>query len=364
MCINRRTIEELSSKYDVPTIDSLMIALNTFGARSHLPYIRIRSYFSPNGYSKRFYLMICLNSSPSPFELDESRVLMNGEEIGKLEKLENDIAELCYFRKKNRVLVLNTNNRARCIGNCKFCGAKLLTPRENRKILVYGDLKEWFKKIESFAKVKFSNLEEICLNTGLFRSEEEVVNHLISIYNAANLLGFNGEIKYIGAEIRSDEALKKISKHIPKFSYYFTLETFEHRDYVDRKKDFLPFYINTVVEFLENLKNYGFETSVLYILGLDSLESLLFSFERLKNSLTRFPVINVFQAYHPSFEQVRHPEARSLEYFLKARTILEKIFEDSNLKPKLWENYRSLWYTTYRGEKLGGQELQTFVRGY
>ena len=357
-------VHVISQKYEIPATDIYLIALNTFGAKSPLSFLRIRSYFSPKGLNKKFYLMICLNTSPTPFYLDNSNVYINGKLLGRLEKLENDLAELCYFRKRKKVLVLNTNDRTECIGKCKFCGTRYLTPRARIKILKFKELFKWFTNIETFAKIKFSKLEEICLNTGLFRSEGELVEHLIAIYDAAKLLGFRGEIKYIGAQLRSNAAIRKISKLIPRFSYYFTLETFEHKELVDERKRFLSSYIHILVKFLRNLKDIGFETSVLYILGLDSLSTISYVFQHLKNTLTRFPVINLFQAYHRSHEKLRHPRAKHLEYFIKARMIFEKIFEETNLKPKLWENYRGLWYTEFRGEKIGGQGLQTFIRGY
>lgn len=362
--ISSDEIHMVSQKYEVPIIDTYMIALNTFGARSPLPFLRIRSYFRPKG-SKKFYLMICLNTSPTPFYLDELKVYLNKEVIGKLEKLENDFSELCYFRKRNKVLVLNTNDRARCIGKCKFCGTGYLTPRINRKILKFDELLKWFEEIQNFARIKFSKLEEICLNTAIFKTERELADHLIAIYLAAKEFGFSGEIKYIGTQLRSKDVLLKISQTIPHFSYYFTLETLEHREFVDEKKDFHhQFHIEKLAKFLKYIKSFGFETSVLYILGLDSLPAISYGFQHLKNALTRFPVINLFQAYHPSHEKLRHPQAKHLKYFLKARIIFEKLFEDTNLKPKLWENYRGLWYTKFRGEKIGGQGLQTFIRGY
>lgn len=357
-------IYKFSSQYNIPPIDVCLIALNTLGAKSPLPFLRIRSYFSPKISCKTFYLMICLNTSPSPFLLSNHKIYLKDEIIGKLKKLENDIVEICYFRKRKKVLVLNTNNRAECIGKCKFCGVHLLTTRINKKILSFDDFLNFFKKIESFARIKFYNLEEICLNTGLFTNEKELVEHLINIHKAASILGFSGEIKYIGSQLKSREYLKRIFSLIPSFSYYFTLESLEHNEFIDKRKISSILYINELTKFLKYIKEYSSEISVLYILGLDSLSIIQKTFLKFKKILTRFPVINLFQVYHISHERLRHPHARKINYFLKARKIFEEIFEDTNMRPKLWENYRGLWFTSFGGERLGGQHLQTFIRGY
>lgn len=354
-----------SQNYEFPLTDIFLIALNTCGAKSTLPFLRIRSYFIPKFTNKPFYLMICLNTSLTPFYLYDSKIYLNGEVVGVIRNLENDLAELCYFRKKKRVLVLNTNDRTRCIGKCTFCGIRYLVPRFERKILTFKELLKWFKEIEKIAKIKLSKLDEICLNTGLFENEEELVKHIIDIYNAATILNFKGEIKYIGTQLITDKNLTKISRTIPNFSYYLTLETLERRNFIDKRKQFsTPFYIKKVEKFLNKIIKHGFETSLLYVLGLDSLSSIAYAFQKFKKLLTRFPVINLFQAYHVSHESLRHPNAKRLKYFLNARKIFEEIFEDTNLRPKLWENYRGLWYTTFGGEKIERGVLQTFIRGY
>jgi hypothetical protein len=49
-------------------------------------------------------------------------------------------------------------------------------------------------EIEEISKTRFSTLENITLCTGVFRNEKEVVDHLITIWKAGSLLGFEGEM--------------------------------------------------------------------------------------------------------------------------------------------------------------------------
>ena len=45
-------------------------------------------------------------------------------------------------------------------------------------------------------------------------------------------------------------------------------------------------------------------------------------------------------------------EASHLEYYLKSRQEIEKIFKDESYRPKRWENYRPLWYKCFADEEL------------
>lgn len=46
--------------------------------------------------------------------------------------------------------------------------------------------------------------------------------------------------------------------------------------------------------------------------------------------------------------------ARRLEYFLEARKMLEGIFLSTDLRPLVWEDYRSLWFLKFGNETLLG----------
>ena len=42
-------------------------------------------------------------------------------------------------------------------------------------------------------------------------------------------------------------------------------------------------------------------------------------------------------------ENYRHQEAKDVEYYLKARKIVDSIYEGTSLKPKTWESFRGLY---------------------
>ena len=75
-------------------------------------------------------------------------------------------------------------------------------------------------------------------------------------------------------------------------------------------------------------------------------------FRELLPCINSFPIINVFQV-HSNQEGLRHPAAQELGYYLRARKTLEGIFSGTSLRPRPWENYRSLWFLKFGEEILG-----------
>lgn len=43
---------------------------------------------------------------------------------------------------------------------------------------------------------------------------------------------------------------------------------------------------------------------------------------------------------------------KSLEFYIKSRIEIEKIFKDTGMRPKRWKNYRPLWYKYFSDEIL------------
>lgn len=75
-------------------------------------------------------------------------------------------------------------------------------------------------------------------------------------------------------------------------------------------------------------------------------------FKFLKNSLTNFPVINVYQIQTTEQAKILSKEGKEIEYYLKSRQEVEKIFKDTPYRPKRWSNYRPLWYKYFADEEL------------
>lgn len=156
-------------------------------------------------------------------------------------------------------------------------------------------------------------------------------------------MGFVGSINYIGSQLRDFNKIKMLSEEINDFGIYLTIEKF-----LDREKFMRPEKANLSIPAAKELLSYctslGMTTTFLYILGLEDLETIKLYFNFLKDSINKFPIIQVFQNYTVDQELYRCEEAKDVEFYIKARKIIDKIFEDKNMSPKAWECFRSLYF--------------------
>ena len=345
----------LSEKYQVPPQDIILTALNLSGVSSNIPESRVRFYFTPNGTQKDFYFALCVNTIPSPFELVNQAIYLSGEKIGDVSHVENDTCNDNYFRRNGTELTLNTNSRSSCTG-CAICGTYSLEADDKERLLQKNILLQRIKKIMTEHSQKdCSKLFRVTVCTGCFGSEKATVNHILDLNEILKELNFDGTLRYIGSEINSEEVLDKIIIGVKHFAFSFSMETFTRRDELLRKiKSRVSF--EDIKKTLRNSVRRGIETNILYVLGLDSLDSFAEGFKQLQPLMNHFPVINLFQIYSPEQVLLRNNEANSIEYYLGARRILEEIYKTSALRPESWENYRPLWYLSF------GKETKNDIR--
>ena len=162
--------------------------------------------------------------------------------------------------------------------------------------------------------------------------------------------GFEGELMYFGCQVNSDEALKSLTD-LGNFYLIYALDNFSKREMLLAKTKSL-ITLEKAKDTLLRAKENGIKTSISYISGIDTLDYVTDGFSYLKDSMTSFPVINVYQIQTNEQAKILAEEARYLEYYLKSRKEVEKIFKDTEYRPKRWENYRPLWYKSFDNEIL------------
>lgn len=340
---------KLSESSNIPLADILLISLNYHGIKTELNHNRVRFTVKLDATPNLYYIGVC-SSDNTPFRVINSDLYFKTCIVGKIAKIENDTCDETYFRRNNTSLTINSNSRSTCRG-CRFCGTSQLTKNDTATTNNKKNIKSIIKNIlKSNCMSDLSELKEIAVCTGCFKNEKEISNHLIELKKIASDFNFDGEIKYIGSQIRSLEVIDEIIDKVKHFSYYMTLEVFDKRKELLRwsKSDLA---LDQAINILEYVKGKGQNTSFLYILGVEELDNLKF-FYKLKKSLTRFPVVNIFQIYKKDQEILRPNQANSMLYYIKARKMIEQMFQDTNLRPRSWENYRGLWYEQFNEEVM------------
>lgn len=357
---SRENAEMLGRTYGVPTIDVLLVGLNSEGV--NCPIVssdRVRFSLNILTEKKPFYVALT-NNKASRWAYDGGVLSFKGEVIGHGSNAEKDTCDNTYFRrfigqgpKSGTELTLNSNSRSNCAG-CKFCGTytqesediddkDLTTPHKLRKKLN--------SIIEEKGLEDFSHLVEVGVVTGCFPNERRTLDHLRMINDVLrHEYAFKGEIKYVGSQILGENAIEELARETSPAGISLTVECFTRRDMMLKPSKNIS--LDRGREVLKQAKDAGIKTTILYIAGLDPLDVFEREINKYVGLLTKFPVINTLQEYESGQAKHRHPEAENLEYFLKARNIVEKAYLPTALKPNVWENYRGLFFTRYGGETL------------
>ena len=343
-------IHEYATRFHVPTEDVGMIALNASGTKAGEAIVE-RGRFKvtyPDSQRTYFSALTLTSNAFSPFEHRGDHLTLDGEYFANATEVIPDTCTDTYWRDGTHVLTINTNSRANCHG-CKFCGTYSLENDESPPLMTLDALRQEAEMLCADTPTgDLSEVEKIGVVTGCFVNERKLVEHLSLIRRAFQEFGFVGEIEYVGSQLR-DRALIRELVAEGDLSLYITLEAFTRRAML-MKRTKASLTLDGAIELMADAKEEGADTSYLYITGLDPLDDMAREMPRFTDVLTRMPNIQVFQAYTPNQLPLVQPEAHHLDYFLEARKIAEDAYP--NLLPIPSLNFRSLWYTAYRGISL------------
>lgn len=335
---------ELSKKYNVSLENVLSIALNRYGiVIEDFPDNRIRFDLQLLDSDKKNFFAVCVNTYPSPFKLKDNKLYLEDSIVGTISKIEKDTCTSTYFRNNNKCITFNSNSRSKCVG-CKFCGTYSLDEDDGYDFSKKENIIRYFDNLLKTNNIEgMEKIENVTICTGCFKNEDDLVNHLLLIKSAFNNMNYNGSINYIGSQLRDYDKLKVLKDELGDFGLYLTIEKF-----LDREKFMRPEKASLTLEKAKDLlaysKSLGITSTFLYILGLEPLDVVTKYFNYFKDSINKYPIVQVFQDYTKEQEQYRCMEAKNIEYYLKARKEIEGILANSSLNPKLWECYRSLYY--------------------
>jgi hypothetical protein len=353
---SKDVFRDLSARYDIPGSEIRYIDFNRTGVRMPqgeiAPGLRVRFVATVDtfGTKSTWFALPVRSDFDSNYSMHDGNLFFGDEIIGKVDKTEFDTCDVSYQRGPH-LLNLNSRNREAC-GGCKACthSYKGIYPMEPQVSLVTEDQLRDFFEVKQESGLDMASLQQIAVVTGLFGDENKVVEHMRLIETVVEPMGFKGELMYFGCEVNSKEALSELSS-IENFALVYAVDTFSDRaNLLNPKKS--KNSLDTARTTLELAQNMGIETTFSYIAGLDSLAQMQDGFKLLLPSVTRFPLVNIYQIQTPGQLAIINNDAKKLEYYVQARIMLEDMLKDTLLRPRRWENYRPLWYDTFAGEML------------
>ncbi|MGB7957995.1 MAG: hypothetical protein WCF77_04120 [Minisyncoccia bacterium] len=358
---SEETFSELSERYEIPIEDVRYMDLNRTGI--YLPESEVRVNFRARFLAdvpgldgerrKTWFALPSRTAKDSNFSVAKNGLFFGNEKIADVQKVELDTCDVSYQRGPH---LLNLNSRSR--GNCAGCKVCVHNYKDLYDGTVIKDKNSLTTKeqIETFFDGKERNgldiakLEQIAVVTGLFGSERAVIDHLKLIKEIVAPRGFDGELMYFGCEVNSREGLGEMAS-LGKTALVYAIDNFTKRDQILNKRKAAVTPADAKRTLME-AKDMGIETTFAYIAGIDDLGSLGEGFSDLKESISRFPVVNIYQVQTPGQIAAMHPDAKKLEYYAKARKLIEGALGDTELEPRRWENFRPLWYETFGKKQL------------
>ncbi|MGL5865595.1 MAG: hypothetical protein ACRCYX_06930 [Dermatophilaceae bacterium] len=351
---SRSHLANLARDWDVPEEDVLLIALNKSGVHSRIQRSRMRVRLRLTSRpEEEVFLILSLGRIESPFVLDEEEITLHGEQVATIEELEDDDAVLGYFRNGQRVLTLNSNARSQCIG-CAFC-PNTMEAASDPRLAALDDLDAYLTALESdFGLDDLSGVDTVTICTGCFHYEDLALDHLRQVRTSMAAHHCVGNIHFLSSVLTSEKGLNAAAEIGP-FHLTTTIECFSRRGEIlkQSKAKLTP---ADVVPLLRRADERGILADYTYIVGLDD-ESLAEEYlSQYAPLTTTFPRFQIFQPHSAFMDIYVVQAARHLEYYLSMRKMIERLFVDTPLRPRSWENYRPLWYFSFAGEDMQSWE--------
>lgn len=341
----------LAAQHAVPVEDALLISVNLYGIASEHQRHRARVHLRLRCVPEVPWMVIVpLNAVGSPFQLVGDDLLLDGELVAGVERIDADEAVGGYFRDGGRTATLNPNARSRCTG-CAFCPNTLEAAADPRLAEERG-LRELLSALgEQHPSGDLRELQEVTVSTGCFEREDLALGHLSALRSALTEQDVSARIGILTSVIRSRRAFEELDSTTAPFVLRLTAECFTRRDLL-LKASKAELSSERMSEVLDSAKEAGHGTSFTCVVGLDDLPSLEAGVMALVPHTTEFPNFQIYQAHNTIMSGLRVPGAGDLEFYLRARRTIEKIMSPSGLRPAAWECYRPLWYFTFNGEPL------------
>lgn len=300
------------------------------------------------------------NNQHSMFSFDGENLTYGGDNVAfQFSLLQRGWRPDFYFKgrceneKINEEAVLNINFSQFCNNRCAFCVRTYMDDDpKNYNPVTENHIKHIIKSASKLAKGNnLSKVEQISVVSGLKSDQnfhKDIGQTLKTMYKTAKQFGFEGKFMYAGYQL-GDEDIDLISKTIPDFSWFYTIEAFQ------RRQELMPSpkgkkSVEEIAEILLHAQQKGLSVSFFYIAGIDDLSAMERSFKIL-DFVNLVPNVNLFDVYNHEEERIRDNDffRNPYDYLYKTARLVTQIFNNGVVPDRgRLDNSAGLW-----AQKLG-----------
>ncbi|HZE37389.1 MAG TPA: hypothetical protein VE172_01115 [Stackebrandtia sp.] len=320
----------LANRHQVGWGETLLIALNIHGLRSHGDAgDTIRLKVRPPD-TEVFQVVVPAGRDTSPFTVDDTELRVDGTPVAEVVDVRADNAVSGYLRAGGRAATVHPYAG----GDETGTGAQEAYSR------LLADL-----AISLPPDMTLSDVEEVTVSAGRYPNEDEAIADLTNLRTAMSSLDMDARIGVLSSVVRTEEAMNRLADQVAPFTLFLDADYPSHG----------TAEAGPLSQVLAAARGRGHETSFTYTVGNDPLDVMREQLLPLAQYTTVWPSLYILQT-PTSDEDAAHiaQPADRLDFFLQARTMLERIFAPTSLVPQPWRCYRGLWYREYSGEPLPG----------
>ncbi|CAM3265427.1 hypothetical protein [Stackebrandtia soli] len=311
----------LAHRHQVGWGETLLIALNIHGVRTPIEgRQKIRLKVQPP--EDEVYQLVVPSGQPtSPFTITDNQLCVDGTPVAAVVDVRADNAVSGYLRAAGTAATIHPGSDE---ASAEDGYARLL-----------ADL-----AISLPVGNTLADLQEVTVTGAGYESEEAAIADLATLRTAMSRLDMTARIGLLSSVVRTPEGMEALAERVAPFTLFADAEA--------------P--TDELVGMLAAARAAGHETSFTHTIGNDTLDVLRDHLLQLAQYTTVWPSLFILPTPSPDTDDVEHiaEPADRLDFFLQARTMLERIFEPTQLKPQPWRCYRGLWYREYAGEPLPG----------
>ncbi|MFD0555887.1 hypothetical protein FB566_1102 [Stackebrandtia endophytica] len=323
----------LAHRHQVGWGETLLIALNIHGLHSHRDAgEKVRLKVRPPE-DEVYQLVVPTGVATSPFTVADSELRVDGTPVAAVTELRGDTAVSGYLRAGGRAATIHP-----------FAGGDT-DPQAAQSAYsrLLADLAITLPPGNTLA-----DLDEVTVTASSYTDEKAALADLVTLRTAMFGLDMTARIGLLSSMVRSESALADLADRVAPFTLF--LDADNHTE-VDVDSTDSP----DAARVLAAARGCGHDTSFTYTVGLEPLDVMRDRLLPLAQYTTVWPSLYILQSPDPTepADHIAEPADR-LDFFLQARTMLERIFAPTSLVPEPWRCYRGLWYREYAGEPLPG----------